>query len=366
MIEDKELDIEEINADVRLITDEDLWLKNSSVPRLYTGESFRDAVKGEVQRIRKSLDKTEEKDLERKGRLIDKIERYLNENAKVARAGMPLAFLDNELVKHLNDFGRTWNAASIANLELYAFFLEKTKLGKQLLELGDTDLLDERYPYLGGAAGWVGIYVMDRLKAKGYNSDLVIPEIANSLKSGRRHRGYEICRRLWEGANESARRGELNSLTPQPKPSRIIAAGILYASSLSEDFNEAFLELGHMPITDIFYKSDLYGMIANKKLSPEEIGILIGHIRDVGSKLGTEKQVGDIREPLKRLGESSLHIAGDRDNYLKEMGETALDFHKTIVGYESTLGLDKFRDSGAYRALRDFLRDFEGSLESYK
>lgn len=327
-------DIEEIDEDVRLFTDKDLRLDNGSRPKFETKEEFHDTLEGE--------------------------------NVEVTEDGERRAIMDDDLVIHLNDLDKNWSAATIAFFQPYAFFLERTDLGRQLRESDKTDTLDERYPSLGGIARWTEIETMDRLKTKGYNFNEVLPEITNELESSQYYKGYEICRKLWKTAHES----DLSKLDPKAEPNKIIVASIILSASsnVSKDFNRAFFELENMFIPDIFVKSDLYGIAKKKSLTSEEIEFMEKCIDAIGSGMGREKQIGDIRESLRNLGEITLRVVGNyENNSLKEIGNQALNLYNIIKSHHAKLRIEEIPDSKTYNMLlQNLLSDYENFLKACK
>lgn len=324
-------DIEEIDEDVRLFTDKDLRLDNGSRPKLETEEEFHDTLE--------------------------------RENVEMTEDGERRAIMDNDLIIYLNALDKNWSAAAIAFFQPYAFFLERTDLGRQLRESNKTDTLDERYPSLGGISRWIELETINRLKTKGYNFNEVLPEITNELNSSQYYKGYEICRRLWKTAHES----DLGKLHPKAEPNKIIVAGILSASSdVSRDFNDAFLKLENMPILDIFTNSDLYGITKEKSLTSEEIEFMEKCIDDIGFGMGIEKQIGDIRESLRKLEEITLRLGRNyENNSLKRIGEQALNLYSIIKSHPPKLRIEELPDQETYTMLlQTLLSDSENFLKS--
>lgn len=343
-------EIEEINEDVSLFTDNSLKLKSSSKPQLETKEEFDEMLEQEMKKA----------------------------GIKLSEDDGEVRFLMSEdLVTHLNQHAlkgglfREWSAVAILFPKSYAFFSELTEQGRQLRELSETWRLDERYPALGGIARFVVIEGMTRLEPKGYRSNEILPEIMNELKSSRRYyKFYATCRKLWDNAHESERKGDLNNLyaegSRKPEPNEIIAASVLCAASdVSKNFNEAFLELESMSILDIFDKSGSY-MIRNEKLIPAtELDDMEKLIKELGFGIGTEKQIGNIREVLRKIKEKSLQLGEHYENgSLKTIGGQALQLYKSIESQPYKLRIGEISNSKNYTTLlQNLLNDCENFIK---
>jgi len=338
-------EIERINDDACWFTDDFLKLNSNSKPRLETKEEF-------------------EQEAKKAGIELSKYK------------GKVRSFMSEDLVTHLNqhalkgELPREWGAVAILFPKPYAFFVERTRLGSQLRESGEMWRLDERYPALGGIARFVVIEGMNMLITRGYRSNEILPEIMNELQSNRYHKFYEICRNLWGNAHESARRDDLKNLyaegSKKPEPNEIIVASILCASSdISKDFNRAFLELKNMSIPDVFVKSELYGMLAEKLVPATELDDIENLVKELGFGIGTDKQIGDIREVLKKIKERSLQLGVQYGNdSLKEIGGRASQLYKTIESQPYKFAIKEIPGSETYiMLLQNFLSDSENFLK---
>jgi len=340
--------IEEIerifHEDVLPITNDILKLNNSSRPKLLTLENFYEVAEREAKKIDMELPEDE-----------------------------LIAFLGEDLITYLNQHAlegelfNEWSAAAMAFFQPYAFFLEKTDIGEQLLKSGKLHAANEKFNFLDGVGRFVEEEVGNRLKTKGYLWERIQPDLMKNLESSQYRKAYEICKTLWEEAWKT----DLCKLYPKgAKPNEIIVACILSASvDISKDFNTAFLELENMSIPQIFAKSELYLEAVEKpSILPTELEEMQSYIKEIGLFVATERPISDIREILKKTKEKLLHVG---KNYeiasLTELGEQASQLYGIFEKQLPKLRIEEIPDSKTcVMLLQNFLTDTENFLKQYK
>lgn len=337
-------EIEKIHEDILSFTDNVLKLNNNSRPQLETEESFYNLLEMELRKSGMKMPEDE-----------------------------PRAFISDDLIIHLNqralegDLFKEWSATAIVFFQPYAFFLERTDVGEQLRNSDKLGQLSKECYFLDGIGKWVEKESWGRLNTRGYDFDRVQFELIGELKSHEYYRAYKICEKLWK----SAETADLSRLYGPKKaePNEIIVASILLASTgESRDFNASFLELGNMPIPQIFVKSGLYVEAIEKPSIPsEELGIMEKHIKELGFIMAAERSIGDVREALKRTEGELLQLGKDYEvNSLTELGERASKLYGIIETHLPKLRIEEIPDSKTYTMLlQTLLDDSEKFLKRY-
>lgn len=280
--------IEETFNNVLSLTNNDLLLNNSSKPYVW---------------------KSEEKFLEF---LINKSKKE-NLRLELSEDEIPRGMFDeSDLTIHLNPGDSEWHGTIIGYYQPHAFFLERTRMIRELCESGKNHLLHgEGFYFLDGIGDFVGHKTTEKLIGMNYELETVRSELSKSLPSSKSYKAFEICEKRWREAYEI--REDLAKTLAGPKTpdyKEIIAMIILASSSdLAKNFNEAFLELKNMEVIDIFSNSGLYYKIIEKGLiSHEEAGNIRNLILNLKAFMGDERQIRDIKSILKQTEEQLAQL----------------------------------------------------------
>ena len=337
--------IEETFEDVLSLTNGDLHLNNSSVPRVWNSE----------EKFMEFVNKKKEK---------DKFELKEDE--------IPRALIDDaDLVIHLNPEDVDWHGPIIGSFQPYCVFRERTRMGREMYESGRKNILHDKGCYfLDGIGRFVEEKTIDRLSERGYKLDAVKSELSKSLKSSQFYRAFKICEKKWKESYDA--RNDFDKLLYGPKKpdyKEIIAAIILASSSdLSKDFNKTCSDLEDIAVSDIFVMSGLYGKVVEKDfISREEAEAMRKCVLSLRAYIGDERQLRDIKPLLQQAGEKLSQLGKDYDlNSLVTLGKRGSELYKIIDPQPTKLRIEEIPDSKDYTMLlQTFLDDSEMWINRY-